>query len=154
MKAYSRRLAFCGVFFQHRDPSTYFAFIVGNNAYPSSPLAKCRNDAEDMRDLLVELGYPPDHVVTLLDATKAHLLDMFREFTCRLDGAIGCHVLLFYAGHGTEGAGDNYLLPIDFAGASPSSALLSGPSDHPLRLAMCTPSSCLLLQPVAGVWWP
>jgi hypothetical protein len=110
---------------QHRDRSTFFAFIVGNEAYHSvKVLTKCRNDAEDMRDLLVELGYPSDNVVTLLDATKAQLLSMLQEFTRRLDGAIDCHVLLFYSGHGLEVAGDkhNYLLPIDvdvtsFAGA-------------------------------------
>ncbi len=77
-----------------------------------------------MRDLLVELGYPSDHVVTLLDATKAELEEKLQEFRRRVDGAIGCHVLLFYAGHGTEGAGDNYLLPIDSAGPFPSRAQL------------------------------
>ncbi len=103
---------------QHRDPATFFAFIVGNEAYPSAPLAKCVADAEDMRDLLLASGYPPGNVVTVFNASKADLLSALRQFVVRLDGAVGCHVVVFYSGHGLEGAGDNFLLPVDFDATS------------------------------------
>ncbi len=67
-----------------------------------------------MRDLLLDFGYPPDHVVTLLDVPKAQLVEALQEFTRRLDGAVGCHVLLFYSGHGLESGGESYFLPVDF----------------------------------------
>ncbi len=48
-------------------PSGYFALVVGNNAYPRSPLSKCENDAKDMADLLLGAGFT---VTKLLNATK------------------------------------------------------------------------------------
>ena len=108
-------LLVCARPLQYRDPQTYFAFIVGTSAYMKErPLPKSVNDAEDVRDTLLGAGYPPDHVVTVLDGTHRKLQEELAAFTRRLDGAEGCRVVLFYAGRGVEGAGgESILLPID-----------------------------------------
>jgi hypothetical protein len=101
--------------YQHRDPSTYFAFIVGNNAYAHlGALAKSVKDAEDMRDMLIASGYPHDHVFTVLDESHAIFQDQLTKFVRRLDGAEGNHVVFYYAGHGNEGdGGETILMPVD-----------------------------------------
>jgi hypothetical protein len=101
---------------QYRDPSTYFAFVVGNVAYPPPlrPTTKCVQDAEDMRDLLLTSGYPRDNVITALNKSHYELLSCLTKFKKRVDGAEGCCVVLLYAGHGMEGLGNEVILmPID-----------------------------------------
>ncbi len=103
------------VYDQYRDPSTYFAFIVGNVAYhppspPQRPITKCVQDAEDMRDLLLRSGYREENVITVLDKTHSDLLEHLSKFKKRVDGAEGCCVVLFYAGHGMEGVGGEVIL--------------------------------------------
>ena len=53
-------------------------------------------------------------MVTVLDSTYDLFLDGLDAFTRRLNGAVGCHVVVFYAGHAVEDAGgENVLLPVD-----------------------------------------
>ena len=108
---------------RYRDPRTYFAFIVGNDRYPAPPpapgttapprVAKCGVDAADVRTALVAQGYLPGNIVFLRDATRDDMIDEFRLFARRLDGAVGCTVVVYYAGHAVEASGSNVLLPID-----------------------------------------
>ena len=100
---------------QYRDPKTYFAFLVGNNKYPGkNRLNKCVQDARDMADLLGDSGYPKEHVVVVLDGTYDVMVAHLAAFTQLLAGARDCRVLLFFSGHGLEGAGgENILAPID-----------------------------------------
>lgn len=88
---------------------------MGNNEYiKSKPLRLCVNDATDIKAELLKSGYPAENVVTVLDGTQEKLLADLKTFTDRLQGAIGCHVTVFYAGHAVEGAaGENLLMPID-----------------------------------------
>jgi hypothetical protein len=89
-------------------PCSYDAFVVGNNAYPGSPLAKCVNDAKDMSDLLAGSGY---NVTLLLNATKRDMRRKFDEFCESLSA--GSMVVVYFAGHGLEREGRNFLMPID-----------------------------------------
>ena len=92
---------------------------MGNVAYPppsplQRPITKCVRDAEDVRELLLTLGYPKENVITVLDKGHDDLLEHLAQFKLRVDGAEGCCVVLFYAGHGVEGAGEEVILvPID-----------------------------------------
>jgi hypothetical protein len=54
--------------------------LVGVDAYPRSPLHNCRHDAEDLAELLVDLGF---NVTKQLDAKKR---DLEAAFTAFLNG--------------------------------------------------------------------
>jgi hypothetical protein len=102
----------------YRDPRTYFAFIVGCVSYPpptppAKPLTKCVQDASDVRDCVLDLGYPPANVLTCLDPDHARLNAEFERFAQRLNGTVGATVVLFFAGHAVEDVASSVLLPID-----------------------------------------
>lgn len=84
------------------------ALVVGNNRYRDSPLTNPVNDALAMARTLKEVGFS---VTTLTDATLAQMTDAARAFGDGLGrGDVG---LFYYAGHGMQIKGRNYLIPID-----------------------------------------
>jgi uncharacterized caspase-like protein len=85
------------------------ALVVGNSTYQHAPtLENPKNDATDMASSLRRLGF---QVIAGLDLDKAAFDGKIREFTDALHGAeVG---VLFYAGHGLQVSGRNYLVPID-----------------------------------------
>ena len=67
-----------------------------------------------MRELLLSSGYPKENVLTVLDKSHSDLLEHLANFKKRVDGAEGCRVMLFYAGHGMEDVGGEVIImPID-----------------------------------------
>ena len=85
------------------------ALVVGNSAYRYTPgLANPKNDAADMSAVLRKLGW---HVIEGFDLDKAAFDRTIREFSAALQGAEAG--LFYYAGHGLQVAGSNYLVPID-----------------------------------------
>ena len=85
------------------------ALVVGNAAYKHAPpLANPRNDAEDMAALLRRLGF---QVTAGLDLTDAAMEDRVRAFSRQARAAKVA--LFFYAGHGMQVDGVNYLVPVD-----------------------------------------
>jgi uncharacterized caspase-like protein len=85
------------------------ALVIGNSAYQHTPkLANPRNDATDVAGALKALGF---QVIDGFDLEKAAFERKVRDFATALQGAeVG---LFFYAGHGLQVAGQNYLVPID-----------------------------------------
>ena len=85
------------------------AFVAGNSAYDHiGRLPNPENDANDMSAALRRLGF---EVTTELNADLSELTAALRAFTRRSTGADVA--LVFYAGHGMEMDGVNYLLPVD-----------------------------------------
>ena len=85
------------------------ALVIGNAAYQHVPaLANPRNDAEDMAGLLRRLDFA---VTEGLDLTDVAMEDRIRAFARQAKAAKVA--LLFYAGHGMQVGGVNYLLPVD-----------------------------------------
>lgn len=85
------------------------ALVIGNSAYTAvSPLPNPQNDAADVGAALGRLGFD---VTTLLDGDRAGMDEALRAFARRSVGAAAA--LIFYAGHGMEVDGVNYLLPVD-----------------------------------------
>ncbi|MCC6248717.1 MAG: caspase family protein [Rubrivivax sp.] len=86
------------------------ALVIGNNAYADAPLANPINDARDMAGALRDAGF----AVTLLtdvDQRQFHLA--LREFGERLKTAgSGGAGLFYFAGHGVQIKGRNYLVPV------------------------------------------
>lgn len=85
------------------------ALVIGNGAYQhATKLKNPANDAADMARALREIGF---------EVTEGHDLDrrgieaQIRAFSDRLDGAKVA--LFFYAGHGLQVDGRNYLVPVD-----------------------------------------
>ncbi len=85
------------------------ALVLGNSAYAHAPpLPNPVNDANEVAAKLMDM----DFVVSLaVDATKAETDAILREFSGALEGADVA--IFFYAGHGLQVAGQNYLVPID-----------------------------------------
>jgi uncharacterized caspase-like protein len=91
------------------EAETRIALVIGNSAYQSLPnLRNPVNDARAMDQELSALGF---HVTRLENATKVQidrgLSELYRQ-TDRLSVS-----LVYYAGHGMQLHGENYLLPVD-----------------------------------------
>jgi uncharacterized caspase-like protein len=84
------------------------ALVVGNGAYQDAPLKNPANDARDMAAKLRELGF---QVIERLDADRQTLRLALREFEQQLRQRRGVG-LFYYAGHGVQLKGQNYLIPI------------------------------------------
>ena len=83
------------------------ALVIGNANYQSSPLRNPLNDARDMAAALEGLGF---QVQSLLDADAPEMEQAILDFGDRLrDGGVG---LFYYAGHGVQAQGRNYLIPL------------------------------------------
>lgn len=83
------------------------ALVIGNGAYTQAPpLANPPNDANDIAASLERLGF---EVVKLVDGDRLAMERALRSFSNLLESAdVG---LFFYAGHGLQVNGQNYLLP-------------------------------------------
>lgn len=84
------------------------ALVIGNAAYKVGPLKNPVNDARALREALAELGF---EVVYRENVGMREMLTTLREFSSkasRYDTR-----LFFYAGHGIQSNGRNFLLPVD-----------------------------------------
>lgn len=84
-----------------------FALVIGNGAYQNSPLSNPVNDAQDMAQALRLLGF---EVQSGSNLTQREMRQMIREFGQRIKG--GGVGLFYYAGHGVQVKGQNYLIPV------------------------------------------
>lgn len=94
---------------------TRLGLVIGNDRYENLPsLLEARNDAQAIAETLTGLGF----ATTLLQDSDRR--GMTRALST-LAGAIrpGDEVIFYYAGHGVEIAGRNYLLPTDAPAANP-----------------------------------
>ena len=84
------------------------ALIIGNAAYKEAPLKNPVNDAKAMATTLQRLGF---QVVVLTDASKRQIEQAILAFGEVLKA--GDAGLFYYAGHGVQVKGQNYLVPVD-----------------------------------------
>ena len=84
------------------------ALVIGNADYESVPLLNPVNDARDMTSALQELGFT---VTTLINSTANEMTEAIQKLGIELTkGGVG---LFYYAGHGMQVDGRNYLIPVD-----------------------------------------
>jgi TPR repeat protein len=89
------------------NPDQRLALVIGNSKYAESPLVNPVNDARAMTAALSGLGFT---VTNLYDASLTEMNDASRQFGDKLRaGGVG---LFFYAGHGMQIRGKNYLIPV------------------------------------------
>gem|GEM_PF-4085207 len=86
---------------------TRTALVIGNGDYLKTPLNNPVNDAKDMAAVLGDLGF---HVILGTNRDKAGMQAAVDQFGRRLrQGGVG---LFFYAGHGIQVNGVNYMVPL------------------------------------------
>lgn len=98
----------CSAFFiAQASAEERVALIIGNSNYETAPLANPVNDASDMASALRRLGFS---VILKKDANLQTMEEAIEDFGNRLKkGGVG---LFFYAGHGVQVYGSNYLIPV------------------------------------------
>jgi formylglycine-generating enzyme required for sulfatase activity len=91
------------------------ALVIGNAAYQGSPLRNPVNDARDMAASLSRIGFTAidsadGGLSALLDLDYDRLRGALADFAQASHGA--AQAVLYYAGHGLEYQGENYLIPV------------------------------------------
>jgi hypothetical protein len=90
------------------------ALVIGNNDYKNVPkLQKAVNDARTMGDTLKQLGFS---VMVAENQTRQAFSQTLLQFDATIQP--GDTAFFFFAGHGFEIAGQNFLLPIDVPAAT------------------------------------
>jgi uncharacterized caspase-like protein len=88
-----------------------FALVIGNGAYTGiSRLNNPVNDAGDVKGALEGLGFSVELVT---DGSLRQMTDAVDRFARRLSGAADSYGFFFYAGHGVQSNGENYLIPVN-----------------------------------------
>lgn len=88
------------------------ALVIGNSAYRAvSPLPNAVNDAAKMTDMLGNAGF---EVLSTPDLSQYDLRKTISEFAGKVaEKGPDTVALVFYAGHGIQVDGENYLVPVD-----------------------------------------
>ena len=107
-----------------------FALVIGNSGYRTQRLANPKNDANLMAATLTSLGFKVSKLIDAdLRAMRRAMLKFSRQL--RVSDAVG---LFYYAGHGVQLDGVNYLIPIGASIEDESEIPVEGLSlNHMLR---------------------
>jgi len=100
-------------------PAGRFALVIGNGAYNAHVLPNTRPDAELIADTLARAGFT---VSLRKDLDRSAMFEAVRRFSEGLPA--GATALVYYAGHGLQINGNNYLLPIDITPTSEAGVAL------------------------------
>ncbi|MFM9839723.1 MAG: caspase family protein [Cyclobacteriaceae bacterium] len=90
-----------------------YALVIGNSKYKA--VAPLKNATNDANDIAAELEKSNFEVIKVLDGDYIKMREAFTKFHQKLtngpkDQTIG---LFYYAGHGLQNEGENYLVPIE-----------------------------------------
>jgi uncharacterized caspase-like protein len=84
------------------------ALVIGNGAYKVAPLVNPVADARMVAEALLAARF---RVIRLENASRETMLKAITEFGNEIDlGGVG---VFYYAGHGVQVRGENYLVPVD-----------------------------------------
>ena len=88
------------------------ALVIGQSAYRAVPgLPNASNDARRMAELLGSAGF---EVTSAPDLSQNDMRQAISDFATKVSAAgQGAVALVFYAGHGLQIDGENYLVPVD-----------------------------------------
>lgn len=102
------------------------ALVIGNGAYKVGALENARADATLIADTLKRKGFD---VTLAKDLTRTGMFDAVRNFASSLPQ--GASSVVYFAGHGMQIDGQNYLIPVDMV---PTSATTVGLKSFPLKV--------------------
>lgn len=131
------------------------ALVIGNSDYANvKKLNNPKNDADDMASVLCSLDFD---VIKVMDATLIEIQGAVNSFLSQLDEyAVG---LLFYAGHGMQIDGKNYIVPVDLEMCDKGKTIVScycldsfldGVSSYKGKTIICILDACRNNPFVAG----
>ncbi len=103
------------------------ALVIGNDDYPGNKLFNARNDAQAIADQLAALGY---QTTLSLDVDRHSMARSIDTFAASLNA--GDTAVVYYAGHGLQVEGENYLVPTDFRISQEADVQSQGYSLHAL----------------------
>jgi hypothetical protein len=93
-------------------PAPRLALVIGNDAYRQvAPLRNARADAQAIARALGSIGF---QVTLHTDLDQRAMLEAVRSFKARLTPQV--EAVFYFAGHGVQLGGANYLLPTDIRG--------------------------------------
>lgn len=98
-----------------------YALVIGNGSYDKDPLGNTVNDATDVSEEFVKLGY---NVTTLLDANREKMETTVQNLSQTLTE--DSMIVFYYAGHAAQLEGSNYLIPVNESISSESSLKYKG----------------------------
>ncbi len=105
---FSLFVVFCIPHSSYAAAEQRIALVIGNSAYSSGPLKNPVNDATDIAAALQRLGF---QVILKKNANLETMEGVIEDFGNRLKrGGVG---LFYYAGHGVQVNGINYLIPVN-----------------------------------------
>ena len=88
------------------------ALVIGNSNYQNvTPLSNAVNDAKAMARLLNAAGF---EVISATDLRQNEMIQVVQDFSSRIaDRGPNTVAMVYYAGHGVQLAGENFLVPVD-----------------------------------------
>lgn len=88
------------------------ALVIGNSAYENvTPLPNPANDAKAIGQFLNSAGF---EVILATDLDHDEMIQVLQDFSARIaERGPNTVAFVYYAGHGLQIAGDNYLVPVD-----------------------------------------
>jgi len=95
-----------------QGPEQRVALVIGNSNYQNAPqLQNPDNDAQSMAQFLNSAGF---EVVAATDLTQNDMLRVVQDFSAKVSArGPNTVAMVYYAGHGVQLAGENYLVPVD-----------------------------------------
>jgi len=104
---YAAILCFAGLPDAYAQSENRTALVIGIGDYRTAPLKNPVNDAQDMAAALREVGFD---VIHRENVNRREMRAAIREFGRKIrQGGVG---LFYFAGHGVEVGGSNYLIPL------------------------------------------
>lgn len=95
-----------------QSPEQRVALVIGNSNYQNAPqLANPDNDAQSMAQFLNSAGF---EVISATDLGQNDMLRVVQDFSAKVSArGPNTVAMVYYAGHGVQLAGENYLVPVD-----------------------------------------
>ncbi len=101
-------ISFLSCIFSTNAQERRLALVIGNGNYTMSILANPENDAKSMEETLKSVGFEVMKYENLGQKEMRQAIDDFGSRLVKFDMG-----LFFYAGHGIQANGFNYLIPVD-----------------------------------------
>ena len=103
-------ILFISTSFRFSENEKRVALIIGNSGYKDYPLNNPANDAKKMKETLEAAGF---EVTVVLNSSQKNLKTAISNFGNKLSNQKNTVGLFYYAGHGIQANGKNYLVPVD-----------------------------------------